>query len=218
MDSALLEKTFGLEMTRKLQHAKKFVLPEDSILEFSLGASAGNFSGFLNTLLHDKTKHNVVLDFKDIDECQRLKELSKSQYSIVTMSKLQGTFSAVFLIDETRENLQALYAYLQANSDVRLVVWQWKHEDEHKKLHVDLHALLTSYGLHPHVVGYENVYVRDIVPEQVKTIQNPPQPNISHAFYSILCILVFAFIVYKLSNYFFNKTTPTIKSLANKPM
>jgi hypothetical protein len=219
MDTDILEKTFGKKITRKVVHAKKFVKPDDSILEFSIGAAAGNFSGFLNTLLDDKTKHSVIVEFKDVDECQQIKDLSKSSFSILTpRSKVEEEYTAVFLTDETQQNLEAFYLHLQSNTDVRLVVWQWKHENEYKKIHVDLHALLTSRGLHPHVVGYENVYVRDQVPEEVKTIGNPPLPTFSSSIYSVLIILVFTFIVYNLSSYFFRSTTPIIKSLANKPI
>jgi hypothetical protein len=217
MNFEALEKIFGAAMTRKIEHAKQFVKPDDTILEFSLQVSAGNFSGFLNTLLEDKTRQSVLLSFKDVEKCKNFKEMADAKYEIVSdPAKLSFEYTAVFVVEENEENLHALIDYLKNNSP-RLVVWEWKNANIHSKLHEALHAQLKAQGYFPHVVGYENVYL-DYAPEKVKGVDNPPLPNISHYVYSLVLLLVFVFIMYSLSRYFFCTITPTVKSLAKRPM
>jgi hypothetical protein len=217
MNFAALEKIFGPQISRKIEHAKQFVKPDDTILEFSLQASAGNFAGFLNTLLDDKTKQSVLVSFKDKEACKQLKELAQAEYEIVTdPAKLSFEYTAVFVTEENESNLQALLEYVKHHSP-RLVVWEWKNANVHTKLHEALHAHFKEQKYFPHVMGYENVYL-DYEPEQIKNIHNPPTPNISHYFYSLVLLIALILVLYSCSNYFFCKITPTVKSLANKPM
>ena len=217
MNYAAIEKIFGAPMSRKIEHAKQFVKPDDTILELSLQVSAGNFSGFLNTLLDDKTKQSVLLSFKNEEECKNLRELAEAKYEIVTdATKLTLEYSAVFVVEENEENLRALIEHLKHHSP-RLIVWEWKNANINSKLHEALHEQLKAKGYFPHVMGYENVYLKH-APEQVKGIHNPPVPNISHYFYSTGFLILLVFLLYSFSNYFFCKITPTVKSLANKPM
>jgi hypothetical protein len=217
MNPDILEKTFGKVMTTKLLHAKQYVSPKDSVLEFSLETKGGNFAGFINTLLEDKTKHSVVLKFKDVDECTNFKELAKAEYSILTEID-DKEYTAVIVAEETKENLDALYTYLTTHTSLRLVIWEWKHSNENEVVHKKLHALLLENKFFPYVVGYENIYLSTEPPKEVKTIHNPPRPTISHNIYSVLVIIVVAFIMYHASFYFFNRTTPITKSLANNPI
>ena len=217
MNADILEKTFGKVMTTKLLHAKQYLSPKDSVLELSLEAKGGNFAGFINTLLEDKTKHSVVLKFKDVEECTNLRELAKAEYSILTEID-DKEYTAVIVAEETKENLDLLYTYLSTHTSLRLVIWEWKHSNENEKEQKKLHAFLLENKFFPYVVGYENIYLSTEPPKEVKTIRNPPRPTISHNIYSILAIIAIAFIVYQASIYFFTKTTPKIKSLANNPM
>ena len=217
MNHKALEKIFGTQMTRKVEHAKQFLKPDDVVLEISLDASVGDFSGFLNTLLDDKTKHSVLLSFKSKEECKRLRELADAKYDIFTdPAKLDLSYSAVFVTEENEPNLKALLEFVQTNTP-RLIVWEWKNSNIYEQLHKSLHAHMKLNGYHPHVVGYENVYL-NYAPEQVKSIPNPPTASISHYVYSILFLFALVFAIHSLSGYFFCNIAPTVKSLANRPM
>jgi hypothetical protein len=209
----------SLRLRAKVIHAQKFIKDTDSILEIAVGEKKpGEFAGFLNRLVKDKTKHTLLIDHGKEKSVIDVKELAKANYSIAT--SVTDHADVLVVSEATPLSLTALNTYLSktpVERPPRVVIWEHPHMNQNDNLHDSIRKRVESLGLACHVRGRENVYVLGGAPEKFAYIENPPIPTLLHNATALLAVIVLAYVVYAFMSYFLSSTTPTTKSLANNP-
>ena len=206
-------------LRHKVGHARKYIDSEYSVLEIAVGEkNPGEFAGFINKLIKDKTTHTVLIDKDKEKTVQHLRDLAKAKYLIETSVKNRAD---VLLITEASAlSLNALLAYLKAAEQEhppKVVIWEHPNMKQNDELHESIRKRLEELGLACHVRGRENVYVLGDAPAQFAFIDNPPKPTLLQNVLALLTLITIVCLVYAIVSYFLRSTTPITKSLANKP-
>ncbi len=206
-------------LRNKVVHAQKYIKSEHSVLEIAVSEkSPGEFAGFINRLIRDKTKHTLLIAKDMKSTVSHLRNLAKADYSISTSVDNQAD---VILVNHASVlSLNALLTYLKSlrpDQPPQVVIWEHPHMKENDALHDAIRQAVETLGLACHVRGRENVYVLGEAPAQFAYLENPPRPTILHNVVALLAIFIIAYLVYALMSYFLSSTTPTTKSLAKSP-
>jgi hypothetical protein len=205
-------------LRHKVLHARKYIKSEFSILEITVGEkNPGEFAGFINKLITDKTKHTVLVDRDKEKAVTHLRNLAKAKYSIAT--SVSDKADAVLVTEASVLSLNALLTYLGAASEFppKLVIWEHPHMKQNDELHDSIRKRVEELGLSCHVRGRENVYVLGDKPDQFAFLDNPPLPSMLQNVTGLMAIFIIGYIVYAIMSYFLSSTVPTTKSLANNP-